>query len=89
MHGMDKTNGAEGGGSVGIGSMEDANAPFVAWDRHSIYVNNANNGEEVYIYNLVGQLVYSAEATPGFMEIPMTSGAYIVKVGTKSTKVVL
>ena len=89
MHGMDKPNGAEGGGSVGIGSMEDANAPFVAWDRHSIYVNNANNGEEVYIYNLVGQLVYSAEATPGFMEIPMTSGAYIVKVGTKSTKVVL
>lgn len=89
MHGMDKPNGAEGGGSVGIGSMEDANAPFVAWDRHSIYVNNANNGEEVHIYNLVGQLVYSAEATPGFMEIPMASGAYIVKVGTKSTKVVL
>lgn len=86
MHGMDKPNGAS---SVGIVPKFDSDAPFVTWDRQFIYVNNANNREMVYVYNLVGQLVYSAEATGGFMEIPMSAGAYIVKVGEKSTKVVL
>ncbi|MFP5132603.1 T9SS type A sorting domain-containing protein [Bacteroides salyersiae] len=85
--GMSKPNGAV---SVGVAStMSDLNAPFVTWDHQYIYVNNANNREMVYIYNMIGQLVHSAEATAGFMEIPMNPGAYIVKVGAKSTKVIL
>lgn len=84
--GMDKPNGSS---SVGMASTLNSDTPFVTWDRQSIYVNNANNREMVYIYNVVGQLVYSGEATGGFMEIPMHTGAYIVKVGEKSTKVVL
>lgn len=85
--GMSKPNGA---GSVGVTStMPDLDTPFVTWDHQNIYVNNANNREMVYIYNMIGQLVYSAEATAGFMEVPMSQGAYIVKVGIKSTKVIL
>ena len=85
--GMSKPNGAV---SVGVAStMSDLNAPFVTWDHQYIYVNNAINREMVYIYNMIGQLVHSAEATAGFMEIPMNPGAYIVKVGAKSTKVIL
>ena len=82
--GMDKPYGAA---AVGLDQLT-GNSSFVTWDNTAIYVNNAIS-QNVEVYNIGGQLVYSAVADKNLMEISMAKGVYVVKVGSKSTKVVL
>lgn len=52
-----------------------------------IYINNANANDCVEVYNVAGQLVYSAVATER-VELNL-NGVYVVKVGGATYKVVL
>lgn len=83
--GMDKPLGTS---ITGIGDMMNDDQAFVTWGNSHIYINNAAN-EPVAVYSIGGQLVYKTIADKALVEIPMAKGVYVVKVGTKSTKIVL
>ena len=78
----------DGSPATAIESVE-ATHGFVAWDSQNIYLNEMEMGTPVYIYSLTGALVKTVEVTDSFMEVPMNQGAYIVKYGNKTSKVVL
>lgn len=73
--------------SVENGLTDDGS--FLAWDKQNIYVNNVQEGSNVSVFSISGQLVKSVQVTSAFMEIPMEQGIYIVKFGTKTAKVIL
>ena len=54
---------------------------------NSVCVSNTN-GESVQIYTLDGQLVYSNKGEKDVRATLTQHGAYIVKVGSKSVKLV-
>ncbi|WP_455584737.1 PA14 domain-containing protein [Bacteroides sp.] len=47
------------------------------------------NGEPVSVCNMVGSVVYSAQPVVNAVPVNLPAGLYIVKVGTKSTKVLV
>lgn len=83
--GWDRPNGKTSG--VENGLTDDGS--FLAWDKQNIYVNNVQEGSNVSVFSISGQLVKSVQVTSAFMEIPMEQGIYIVKFGTKTAKVIL
>ena len=59
----------------------------VKMEGNNVYVNNIN-GENVQIYTLDGQLVYNNKGEKNIRVALTQHGAYIVKVGTKTIKLV-
>lgn len=59
----------------------------VKMEGNNVYVNNIN-GENVQIYTLDGQLVYNNKGEKNIRVALTQHGAYIVKVGNKTIKLV-
>ena len=53
-----------------------------------VQIVNNNNGEDVQVYTLDGQLVYNNKGEKNLRIRLAQHGAYIVKVGSKSVKLV-
>lgn len=58
-------------------------------DKNYIYVNGAQQGTLILVYNVGGQLVKQIAANSSQISIALKSGAYLVKVNDKIMKVVL
>ena len=77
------------GTSSSVTTLPSDDSGFVAWDKENIYLNEMELGSTVYIYSLNGSLVKTVLVSDSFMEVPMSSGFYLVRYADKTTKVVI
>ncbi len=67
----------------------DANGIKVYSTKGTLYIENATAGEQVAIYNLLGQTVKTAQIKEGSNRYSLAAGVYLVKCGSKIVKVQL
>lgn len=77
------------GTSSSVTTLPSDDSGFVAWDKENIYLNEMELGSTVYIYSLNGSLVKTVLVSDSFMEVPMSTGFYLVRYADKTTKVVI
>lgn len=77
------------GTSSSVTTLPSEDCGFVAWDKENIYLNEMELGSTVYIYSLNGSLVKTVLVSDSFMEVPMSSGFYLVRYADKTSKVVI
>ena len=77
------------GTSSSVTTLPSDDSGFVAWDKENIYLNEMELGSAVYIYSLNGSLVKTVLVSDSFMEVPMSSGFYLVRYADKTSKVVI
>lgn len=77
------------GTSSSVTTLPSDDSGFVAWDKENIYLNEMELGSTVYIYSLNGSLVKTVLVSDSFMEVPMSSGFYLVRYADKTSKVVI
>lgn len=77
------------GTSSSVTTLPSEDCGFVAWDNENIYLNEMELGSIVYIYSLNGSLVKAVQISDSFMEVPMSTGFYLVRYADKTSKVVI
>ena len=77
------------GTSSSVTTLPSDDSGFVAWDKENIYLNEMELGSTVYIYSLNGSLMKTVLVSDSFMEVPMSTGFYLVRYADKTTKVVI
>lgn len=77
------------GTSSSVTTLPSDDNGFVAWDKENIYLNEMELGSTVYIYSLNGSLMKTVLVSDSFMEVPMSTGFYLVRYADKTTKVVI
>lgn len=77
------------GTSSSVTTLPSEDCGFVAWDKENIYLNEMELGSIVYIYSLNGSLVKAVQISDSFMEVPMSTGFYLVRYADKTSKVVI
>lgn len=77
------------GTSSSVTTLPSEDCGFVAWDKENIYLNEMELGSTVYIYSLNGSLVKAVQISDSFMEVPMSTGFYLVRYADKTSKVVI
>lgn len=77
------------GTSSSVTTLPSEDCGFVAWDNENIYLNEMELGSTVYIYSLNGSLVKAVQISDSFMEVPMSTGFYLVRYADKTSKVVI
>ncbi len=54
-----------------------------------VEVKGLNQGENIYVYNVMGQLIYKTVADTDSISVPLNAGCYVIKAGNETAKIVI